>query len=202
VISRVPNAFLDQLRSAGADHPEGVVEKYTDPQKVALAQDLQKRYPPDPEAPYGVPNVLRTGEPELVPEIPESVLDEAARDGEHREILRRLALKSHMVVPLVARGRMLGAISFVAAESGRRYGPTDLEVAEDLARRAALAIDNAQLYGEAQEEIAERKRAETHLRTLVEQIPAITYIEAIDDEERSTNLLYADLLLAFFRKRF
>ncbi|HEX2108586.1 MAG TPA: PAS domain S-box protein, partial [Rubrobacteraceae bacterium] len=119
---------------------------HQDPEKVALVHELQKRYPPDPDAPRGVAQVSRTGHSELVPEIPESLLEEAARDAEHREILRGLGLKSYMIVPLVARGRTLGAISLVSEESGRRYGEADLELAKELARRAALAVDNARLY--------------------------------------------------------
>jgi PAS domain S-box-containing protein len=171
--------------------------EHEDPEKVALARILQERYPADPEAPYGVHQVVRTGEPELVPEIPESSLDDVARDEEHRALLRELGLRSYMVVPLVARGRMLGAISLVAAESGRRYGEEDLELAEDLARRAALAVDNARLYEETQRELAERERAQVELRraearyrALIEQMPAITYIEELDAGERETNLTY------------
>jgi PAS domain S-box-containing protein len=73
---------------------------HQDPEKVALAYELQERYPPDLDAPYGVGQVLRTGRSELVPEIPESLLEEAARDAEHREILRGLGLKSYIIVPL------------------------------------------------------------------------------------------------------
>src|ERR671910_481792 len=116
------------------------------PEKIRLAQELEKRYPPDPDAPRGVAQVLRTGRSELVPAIPEQLIDEVARDIKHREILRKLGLKSYMIVPLVARGRTLGAISLVSAESGRRYGEADLELAEELARHAALAVDNARLY--------------------------------------------------------
>lgn len=119
---------------------------HKDAEKVALARELEKRYPPDPDAPRGVTQVLRTGQSELVSEISESLVEEAAREVEHREILRRLGLKSYMIVPLIARGRTLGAISLVSAESGRRYGPAELKLAEELARRAALAVDNARLY--------------------------------------------------------
>jgi PAS domain S-box-containing protein len=89
-----------------------------------------------------------------------------------------MSFTSAMIVPLVARGRTLGAITLVSAESGRRYERADLELAEELARRAALAVDNARLYDEAQKEISERERAETRFRTLVEQIPAVTYIQS------------------------
>jgi PAS domain S-box-containing protein len=119
---------------------------HQDPEKIRLAHQLQERYPPDPDAPHGVGQVLRTGQSELVPEIPEPLIEEAAHDAEHREILRRLGLKSYMIVPLVARGRTLGAISLVSAESGRRYGQAELELTEELARRAGLAVDNARLY--------------------------------------------------------
>jgi serine phosphatase RsbU (regulator of sigma subunit) len=125
---------------------ERLAMAHQDPEKVALARELEERYPPDPEAPQGVAQVLRTCQSELVSEIPEQLLEQAVRDDEHREILRGLGLKSYMVVPLVARGRTLGAITLVSAESGRRYGQAELELAEELARRAALAVDNARLY--------------------------------------------------------
>ncbi len=141
-----------------------VAVAHQDPEKIALARELRERYPQDPESDYGLPNVLRTGEPELVPEIPEALIEQAATDEEHRRLLRELGLNAYMVVPLAARGRILGAISLVSAESGRRYRQTDLELAEDLAHRAALAVDNARLYGEAQREINERARYEQALR--------------------------------------
>ena len=119
---------------------------HQDPEKVALARELEERYPPEPGAPRGVAQVLRTGQSELISEISEPLVEEAAYDAEHREILQGLGLKSYMIVPLVARGRTLGVISLVSAESGRRYGQAELELAEELARRAALAVDNARLY--------------------------------------------------------
>ncbi len=135
---------VDVLEEDGSLDRVAVVHE--DPEKVTLAYELERRYPTDPEAPYGVPQVLRTGRSELGAEIPESLLDEISVDAEHREILRELGLKSYVIVPLVARGRTLGAITFVSAESGRRYGPAELELVEELARRAALAVDNARLY--------------------------------------------------------
>ena len=123
---------------------------HVDPAKVAWAHELERKYPPDPNSPRGVPNVIRTGRSELMAEISDAVVAAAARDEEHLRLLRRLGLSSYMCVPLVARARTLGAITFVAAESGRRYGPGDLALAEDLSRRAAVAVDNARLYDEAE----------------------------------------------------
>ncbi|MCZ7572140.1 MAG: PAS domain S-box protein [Ardenticatenaceae bacterium] len=130
--------------------------EHVDPAKVALAHELQERYPPNPDAPYGVPQVLRTGEPEMYTEIADALLERGARKAESLEILRTLGLRSSLVVPMIARGRTLGAITFVTAESGRRYTSDDLLLGKDLARRAALAIDNARLYREAQEAIRTR----------------------------------------------
>jgi PAS domain S-box-containing protein len=121
---------------------------HQNPEKVRWAHELQVRYPPEPDAPRGVPNVLRTGRPELYPEITEEMIRAAARDEEHLRLIRKIGFTSVMIVPLVAAGRTLGAISLVSAESGLRYGEDDLELAEELARRAALAVDSARLYRE------------------------------------------------------
>jgi PAS domain S-box-containing protein len=152
--------------------------EHENPEKVAWAHELQQRYPPDADAPRGVPEVLRSGRSEFYPEVTDEMLVAAARDPEHLRLMRRMSFTSAMIVPLVARGRTLGAITLVSAESGRRYDRADLELAEELARRAALTVDNARLYDEAQKEISERKRADTRFRTLVEQIPAVTYIQS------------------------
>src|SRR5215207_3803932 len=176
---------------------ERLAVEHSDPEKVALAYELQERYPSDPETTRGVRKVLKTGEPDMMAEIPEELMDEAAVNPEHRQIMSKLGLRSYMVVPMVARGRNHGAITLVSAESGRRYDKTDLRLAEELARRAALAVDNAKLYEEAQREIAERKEteirlkeAEARFRTLVEYIPAMTYMEAADSKARGTDFLY------------
>jgi PAS domain S-box-containing protein len=146
---------------------------HADPAKVELARELQRRYPPDPAAQYGVPHVLRTGKPELYTEVSDSALMASARDPEHLRILRELGLKSAMVVPLATRGRRLGAITFVTAESGRPYGSEDLALAEDLARRIAIAIDNARLYSEAELAIAARERALSDLKMHLLQQAAV-----------------------------
>jgi PAS domain S-box-containing protein len=134
---------------------DGSIQRLTvahvDPEKARWAHELAEQYPPDPHAPYGVPNVIRTREPELFMEIPDELLREATADTpELYDILEELGLKSSMCVPLVARDRALGAITFVSAESGRRYGESDLATAQDLARRAAISVDNARLFREAE----------------------------------------------------
>jgi PAS domain S-box-containing protein len=123
-----------------------VAVAHVDPRRVALAEELRARYPVDPEAETGVPRVIRTGEPELYHEIDDPMLADAARDQDHLRMLRELGMVSAMIVPLRARGRSLGAVTFVAAESERRFDRADLELATDLARRAGLAIDNAMLF--------------------------------------------------------
>ena len=124
---------------------------HVDPAKVEWARELSERYPYDPDAPHGVAAVLRTGRSELYEEVPDALLVAAAKDDEHLRIMREIGFNSVMVVPLAAHGRAFGAITFVTAESGRRYGAEDLAFAEDLARRAALAVENARLYRQAQE---------------------------------------------------
>jgi len=122
-----------------------------DAAKVTFARELQDRYPADPQAPTGAAAVIRRGEAELMPEIPEHMLREAALDDLHYDLIQQLGLSSYMCVPLKGRDAVLGAITFVASDSGRRFGADDLKLAEELARRATIAIENARLYHEAEE---------------------------------------------------
>jgi len=140
---------------------------HVEPEKVELAHDLGRRYPPDPHSPNGVPAVIRTGESRFIAEISDDMIVAGARDQNHLEILRDLGLKSYLCVPLKGRGTTLGAISFVAAESGRKYGENDLRLAEDLASRAAIAIENARLYGELKET---DRRKDEFLATLAHEL--------------------------------
>jgi PAS domain S-box-containing protein len=185
---------------------DGTVERlaveHSDPEKVALAYELQERYPSDPETTRGIGKVLKTGEPDMMAEIPDELLDQVALNVEHRTIMRELGLRSYMVVPMVARGRSHGAITLVFAESGRRYEETDLRLAEELARRTALAVDNAKLYEEAQREISERRDAEEALlqsegryRTVVKQAAEGIFVVDIDTKLiLEANIAYRNLL--------
>ena len=141
------------------DELNTVAVAHVDPAKVALAEDLQARYPADPDAPGGVHEVIRSGVSQLVPEITDEMLVAGARDEEHLRISRELRLCSGLVVPLIARQRVLGAITLVSAESGHHYDQADLAFAENLAHRAAVAIDNAQLHSEVRETSLRLQRA-------------------------------------------
>jgi signal transduction histidine kinase len=123
---------------------------HSDPNKVAMLWQIDRRLPLDPQGRHGVAKVLRTGESKLYAEIPEWVIEAVVPDRELQLVLRAQVL-SAICVPLIARGRTLGAISLLCGESGRRCGEGDLILLEDLARDAAVAIDNARLYREAAE---------------------------------------------------
>lgn len=129
---------------------------HVDPEKVRLAEEARRRWPPDPAAAGGIYQAFHTGKSVLVQETSESVLRQAIKDEEHLQLLSQLGVKSYMCVPLQVRGKTIGVINFVSAESGRRYNEADLVLAEDLARRAAIASENAQLYASLREE-ARRK---------------------------------------------
>ncbi len=136
-----------------ADGIQQLAITHVDPEKVQWAKELNQKNPLDPNAPTGVPNVLRTGQPEFYPDISEELLMAAAHNEEELALIRKIGFTSAMIVPLLVQGKAIGAISFVSTESGRHYTQVDLTMAEELASRAALAIENAHLYSQAQEAI-------------------------------------------------
>ena len=136
-----------------------VAVAHVDPAKVALARELGERFPTDPHATTGVPEVLRTGKPELHPEIGDDLLAGLAVNEEHLALLRKLGLRSAVIVPLIARGRTLGALTLVLAESDRRFRAEDVDFAMEIARRAAVAIDNAMLHEQTLNALAAAQEA-------------------------------------------
>jgi signal transduction histidine kinase/ActR/RegA family two-component response regulator/PAS domain-containing protein len=140
---------IDMLDDAGGIRRLAVA--HVDPKKIELAYDILRRAPPRTDGEGSVARILKSGQPELVPEISDAMLVAALPDPELLAIFRSLGLKSSMAVPLRAHGRTVGVITFVSAESGRRFGGDDLRLAEDLARRASAAIENALLYRAAAE---------------------------------------------------
>ena len=139
---------IDLLEANHEIHRVGMAHR--DPEKVKLGWELHQRYPQQIDDAEGVPKVLRTGQAEFAAAIPEGAIARATQDAAHLQILSELGLRSCMISPLIARGQILGAISFVTAESNRHYTRADLLLAERIAHRAAIALDNARLYQEAQ----------------------------------------------------
>ncbi len=152
---------------------ERVAIAHADPAKLRWTEEVSRRYPPDPHAPNGVPHVLRTGESEHYPEIPDEMLVAAAKDEEHLRLLREVGMVSAMVVPMVAAGETVGAISMIGAESGRRFDESDLVLAQELGLRAGAAVENARLYRQ-RSEIARALQASL----LPPELPEIERLEA------------------------
>ena len=177
-----------------------VATEHANPVKVALMDELRRDYPPSPESPQPAGRVMRTGEYELLETVSADVLAAHTCDRRHEELIRAIDIQSHLAVPLVARGTTLGVISVGISESRRRYGPEDVALAHDLARLAALAIDNARLYQLAQQELAERRRAEeaerlseSRFRAIFEQSPLSTQILAPSGETMRVNRAWENL---------
>jgi len=160
-VPRLADWCAVQLASDAQGRFENIAVAHVDPEKVRWALELQERYPADQDSPTGVPQVIRSGRSELYPEIDEALLRAGAVDEEHLEIIMQLRMSSAMVVPLRARERTLGAITFIFAESERQYSTHELELAEELGRRAGLALDHARLYER------EHRTAETLQRALL-----------------------------------
>jgi PAS domain S-box-containing protein len=141
---------IDMVGEDGSIERLAVVHR--DRRKVRLARELQQRFPPKPDDANGVGYVIRTGEPEFFPELSDGVLDELlAGDDGLRRIVDQLGLHSSICVPLSARGRTLGAMTLIAAESHAGFGEADFALAVELARRAGVLVDNARLYREAEQ---------------------------------------------------
>lgn len=129
--------------------PSGAVAATADdPQLAAALQQLRERYPLDPQGNHPVARALRTGEPELLPELTDEVLEAIAQGEEHLEFMRRFRYRSAVVAPLRARGRTLGVLSVLHLNDDRTYDREDLDLLLQLASRAAVAYDNARLYSE------------------------------------------------------
>jgi serine phosphatase RsbU (regulator of sigma subunit) len=140
------------------DEVEQITVAHDDPARVDFVRRLQERYPPDRAAPGSAVEVSRSGRPAFLPDIPDELLVAGAVDGEHLELIRSIGLRSAVVVPLVVRGRSLGALTLVHAETGRRFDELDLAFAQRLAGTAAVALDNAWHY-EQQRRIAHTLQA-------------------------------------------
>jgi PAS domain S-box-containing protein len=125
-----------------------VAVAHRDPERLALAERLRRYDPAEPDPESGVAAVIATGESQLIPEVSDEMLDAAARDRDHLELLRAVGMRSLLIVPMRIGARTLGAMTLVSAESGRRFDEDDVSFAEQVAARAAVAVENARLYTE------------------------------------------------------
>jgi PAS domain S-box-containing protein len=187
--------------------PDGSIRRiavaHPDPEMVELAHRLQEKYPPDSNASHGVANVLRTGVAELVEEIPEELLIAAAVDDEQLRIIRALGLRSYIVVPLRARGVVLGALTLVSSDSGRRFGEADLRLAEELARKASIAIDNARLFRDSEEARQALEEQAVELEAQAAELQQQAWqVEEAQAELEATNLELASQAEIADRARF
>ncbi|PTL78248.1 ATP-binding sensor histidine kinase [Vitiosangium sp. GDMCC 1.1324] len=142
--------IVDVVEKDGTIRP--VTVAHVEPTKEQLLRELIEKYPPTWDTAEGLIQVLRTGQPLLIPEVDEEALRKRnpGRDESFFDILRTISMRTGMIVPLAARGKTLGAIIFASSTAGRRYGQAELHLAQELARRAAVSIDNARLYGDSQ----------------------------------------------------
>src|SRR5579863_7194260 len=140
---------IDLLKEDGKPYP--LVITHVDPEKVAWAYQLNEMTPYDPDAPAGLPAVLRNRTSEFMADIPDELLVASARDEQELALIRSIGFSSYIVVPLVVQDRGVGAITLVTTETKRHYTPTDLAMAEELASRASLVMENALIYQRLQE---------------------------------------------------
>src|SRR4051812_28882863 len=164
-----------------------VAAAHADPARQKQAWELLFRYPLAPDRAEGPAKVIRSGRSELVPHVTHSLLDAIAYDDENLRLLRALQVHSAMMVPLNVREQTLGAIVFASAESERVYGPDDLMLAEELGARAAVAVDNARLYGRVHETEAELRVSRDQLQAILDGVA-----DAVTAQDRNGRVIYAN----------
>ncbi|MBL9125312.1 MAG: PAS domain S-box protein, partial [Planctomycetaceae bacterium] len=179
-------------------HISRIAAAHADPARQELLERFGRDFPSDWDKTTVVTRVLRSGQAELHSEISEEVLRSGAINQEHLDLIHALNPRSAIWVPLAIHGRILGAMGFVAGESGRRYGPTDLALAEDLAGRAAIALENSRLYREVRD--ADRRKDEFlamlahELRNPLAPIRNALYILRAADKDEETVTAARDIM--------
>jgi len=158
-----------------------------DPDKRQVAVDYMALYPLDMDSPVGSPQVIRSGEPQLIPELPPDFVELAAPEPRQRAVLESLGFTSIMIVPLRARGRVIGDLALAMAGSGRRYGEEDLTLAQQLADRCALALDNARLYTDLSDAVEAAREAGDEVNTILGGVA-----DAVTAQAPDGRLVYAN----------
>ena len=167
--------YVDLLDADGTIRRQDVA--HVDPAAQAQLRELRLRYPPTPDHP--VSRVLRTGKAELVESMPDELLVDASPTRDVLDVVRSLMPRSYMALPLRGRERTLGVLMFITTTSGRRYTPDDMQVGEELARRAALAIENAELYRRTETVLRQVERIARQQQEQAAELGAV--IEAMPD---------------------
>jgi PAS domain S-box-containing protein len=157
--------IVDVLESDGATIHQVAVAA-VDPKKEDLLREMRMLYPPTMDSPQPASRALRAGEPVVFREFDPESLASTVRDERHLELITKLAPRAAMAVPLVARGHTLGTLTLSWSESEREYGEAEVALAEGLASRAALAVDNAILFAREREARADAEEAVERLRDL------------------------------------
>jgi signal transduction histidine kinase/ActR/RegA family two-component response regulator len=176
-LSRLTALLVPRLADWCAVHLDGVsVEDmpiaHVDPSKVEILRDIYRRFPVTRDSPNAYAGALASGKPQLISEIDPSLYETFAESEEHLAMLRALNACSWLIVPLRVQEHVFGALTLVYADSSRRYSESDLTLANDLARRAAVAIDNARLYQLSQQE---RSRVEAATRAKDEFVAMVSH---------------------------
>jgi PAS domain S-box-containing protein len=167
-----------ELTRAATAHRDPISQKFLDRLEPYAAATI--------DGDQTVARVIRKGRPLLVPAFTDEMLQAHAHDEQHLALLRKLNVGSGISVPMFAHGRTIGAISFTSQRGGRVYGPGDLHLAEDIARRAALAVDNARLYAEARQHEVSLRRANDSLQFLADASTELS--KSLDPEETLANV--------------
>jgi PAS domain S-box-containing protein len=166
----------DRIRRVAAVHG--------DPDKQKLVEELERRFPPSADTPNPANAALRSGESSYIESLSDDFIRSVARDDDHYRIVKALGFRSFVCVPLTARGRTIGAVTLVSCSESRHFGPEDMDRAREVARHAAIALDNARLYHDQQRARAMAEETAERLRQLQTLATALSRAVTVDEVTR------------------